>query len=349
LVDEHTKARWMDRETEVLEVDPRQPQPEIIRRAAEVLRDQGLVAFPTETVYGLGANALDPRAVQNIFSAKGRPANNPLIVHVADVEAARELAVNWPPTAAALAERFWPGALSMVVAKRDIVPDVATAGAATVALRVPAHPVALALLRASRLPIAAPSANRSLAVSPTRAEHVLKGLRGRIDLLLDAGPTPGGLESTVLDLSRSRPTLLRPGLVMRSEIEAVVGPIEQLDEPESSAGVPLASPGLMRRHYAPRAKVECVHSGASHRVAELVSQGVKTGWLCLGEVSATPVSANLLTIAMPLDPQKYAARLYAALHACDDSNVERIIVDLPPAEEAWSAVHDRLRRAAAEE
>ncbi len=185
----------------------------------------GLVAFPTETVYGLGADALQPAAVERIFAAKGRPPNNPLIVHVADRAEALTVAATWPETAARLAERFWPGPLTLVLPRRPELPDVVTAGGPTVAIRVPAHPLALALIRAAGIPVAAPSANRSSQVSPTRPEHVLSGLDGRIDLLLAAGPVSGGIESTVLDLTNDPPRLLRPGLVAPAEIEAIIGPI----------------------------------------------------------------------------------------------------------------------------
>jgi len=180
------------RPTVVRRVSAEQPEPSMIHEAAEVLRRGGLVAFPTETVYGLGANALDAQAVESIFVAKGRPPTNPIIVHVADVEAAKSLAASWPAVADQLAKRFWPGSLTLVVPKHSCVPDVVTAGGSTVGIRVPAHPVALALLQAAKLPIAAPSANRATQLSPTTAEHVHRGLDGRVDLILDAGPTSGG-------------------------------------------------------------------------------------------------------------------------------------------------------------
>src|SRR5437763_8542920 len=224
-----------------------------IASAADVLRSGGLVAFPTETVYGLGANALDADAVGRIFAAKGRPAANPIIVHVADAAGVGAVVADWPDAAARLAERFWPGPLTLVLPKRDAVPDVVTAGGPTVAVRVPAHPVAHALLRAAGVPVAAPSANRSSELSPTTAGHVLHGLGGRIDLILDAGPCPGGIESTVLDVTNDPPRLLRPGLVTPAQIEAVIGPIQRFGEP---AGSVLRSPGLLAKHYAPRAPLE---------------------------------------------------------------------------------------------
>src|ERR1700676_1921997 len=220
---------------------------EALCHAAEVLRRVGLVAFPTETVYGLGADALNPAAVARIFAAKGRPANNPLIVHVSSFEQARELTAEWPVQAERLAERFWPGPLTLVLPKRSPVPEIVTAGAATVAVRIPAHFLALGLLRAAGIPIAAPSANRSNQISPTIAAHVLSGVGSAVDLILDCGPTSGGLESTVLDLSSRPPRLLRPGLVPPSAIEQVIGPIEQPRLSLAGAAA-LPSPGTKPRH-----------------------------------------------------------------------------------------------------
>jgi L-threonylcarbamoyladenylate synthase len=330
---------------EILKLDPEAPDSGIIARAAAVLRAGGLVAFPTETVYGLGANALDPAACERIFIAKGRPANNPIIVHGAGAVEARQVVADWPDAAARLAARFWPGPLTLVLPKNAAVPDVVTAGGPTVAVRVPAHPVALALLRAAGIPIAAPSANRSGELSPTRAEHVLRGLRDRIDILLDGGPTPGGVESTVLDLSRSPPRLLRPGLITPAEIEAYIGAIER-PAIVASTSEALPSPGMLARHYAPRATLECVRgSGAARaRVSDLTSQSLKVGWLLFGGSSARSRS-----VIMPTEPKAYAARLYDVLHELDEWGVDRIIVELPPDTDDWLAVHDRLRRAATPE
>jgi L-threonylcarbamoyladenylate synthase len=302
----------------------------------------GLVAFPTETVYGLGANALDRAAVARIFAAKGRPTTNPLIVHVPDIDAAQVLVAPWPSTAQQLAERFWPGPLTLVLPRRPSVPDVVTAGGPTVAVRVPAHPVALALLRACRLPLAAPSANRSSALSPTRAEHVVSGLADRIDLVLDAGPTPGGLESTVLDLTGPRPRLLRPGLVTLPELQAIVGPIAQFAASRSDT---LRSPGLLAKHYSPRTPLELAHDAAP-RVLALLAQGLRVGWVTFGDRASEGVD-NAVIVPMPRDVEGYSAQLYATLHALDEEKLDCIVVDLPPSTDAWLAVHDRLRRAAA--
>jgi L-threonylcarbamoyladenylate synthase len=334
--------------TEVYRLNSPPSDTDAIRRAADVLRSGGLVAFPTETVYGLGANALDAAAVAKIFAAKGRPPNNPLIVHVARIEQARELAAEWPVSAAALAERFWPGPLTLVLAKRSLVPDIVTAGAATVGLRIPAHPVAQALLEAAGIPIAAPSANRSNEISPTTAEHVLKSLSGRIDIVLDGGPTTGGLESTVLDLTTTPPRILRPGLVSPGEIEEAIGAVERPGVLIASSDRPVSSPGQLPRHYAPRAPMEWCAVGSAERVAALAREGCRVGWLTIaGNVRGPRLDANqvrITTIEMPGDPAAYAAQIYAALHALDDAGVERIVVDLPPNEEQWLAVRDRLRR-----
>jgi L-threonylcarbamoyladenylate synthase len=320
---------------------------DIFTRAAEVLRAGGLVAFPTETVYGLGANALDSEAVSRIFTAKGRPANNPIIVHVSEAKEALRVAADWPTTAARLAEQFWPGPLTLVLPRRPEVPDVVTAGGPTVAVRVPAHPVAQALLRAAGLPIAAPSANRSGYLSPTRAEHVLRGLDGRIDMILDGGPVAGGIESTVLDVTTDPPRLLRPGLVSVEQLERLTGPVT-FAAAIVTTDSPLPSPGMLTRHYAPRTPLELAEDDGRSRVMELRSAGLTVGWLPLAPTE--PIEQpEVLTVPMPLDPADYAAKIYAVLHMLDEAGVQRIVVALPPNRIEWLAVRDRLRRAAAPE
>lgn len=330
--------------TEVFRVDPMNPEREPLARAAAILRRGGLVAFPTETVYGLGANALDAVAVGRIFAAKQRPPTNPVIVHAADAAGVRAVVAAWPEMAELLAARFWPGPLTLVLPKRAAVPDTVTAGGPTVAVRVPAHPVALALLRECGLPIAAPSANRATQLSPTTAAHVLRSLDGRIDLLLDGGPTPGGVESTVLDLS-GPPRLLRPGLVSPTALEEVIGPVARPSAIATEAG-PLPSPGMMPRHYAPRTTLECVAVGGAARVGELCRVGLRVGWLALAGEALLDVPGLRVTV-MPADPAGYAASLYAALHALDDADSDRIVVTLPPQGDDWLMIHDRLCRAAA--
>src|SRR6266511_1173404 len=241
-----------------------QADADAVRRAAEVIRAGGLVAFPTETVYGLGADALSAAAVTRIFEAKERPRGNPLIVHLADLSALEEVVARVPARVEDMARRFWPGPLTLVLPRAPAVPLVTTGGLETVAVRVPAHPVAQALLHAASRPIAAPSANRSGRPSPTRAEHVREDLDGRIEIILDGGPTPVGVESTVLDMTSEPPTLLRPGGVTLEELTDCLGEVGVLgSDDEEAAG---RSPGLRYRHYAPRAQVIIVEAGTGERV-----------------------------------------------------------------------------------
>jgi L-threonylcarbamoyladenylate synthase len=345
--------------TEILLVHPHAPQPTIVGHAAEILRRGGRVAFPTETVYGLGANALDPNAVQSIYTAKGRPSNNPLIVHVATIAAARDLTTAWPASAQQLAEDFWPGPLTIILPKAAEIPDIVTGGGSTIALRIPRHPVAMALLTAVKLPIAAPSANRSTELSSTKAEHVLSSLGGRIEMILDGGPTPGGLESTVVDLSGSVPMLLRPGLISPHDLRQVLpelqlaahlrhddipATLEDRTHVEQNSE-PLISPGLMSKHYSPRATLECWASEGWRRVQELLNNGAAIGWLRWGH--ETNLKHVRLKVAnMPATSAEYGSCLFAKLHEMDNAKVTHIVLDLPPAEEHWLAIRDRLRRAA---
>jgi L-threonylcarbamoyladenylate synthase len=325
-----------DRPTRVRTIDPANPAADALQDAAAVLRAGGLVAFPTETVYGLGANAFDPSAVAGIFTAKGRPATNPLIVHIDGESMLRLVAAAWPPLAAKLAGRFWPGPLTLVLLKTPVVPDVVTAGGPTVALRIPGHPVALSLIRAAGVPLAAPSANRSAKLSPTRAEHVRSGLDGRIDLILDGGPTANGIESTVLDVTGGRPVLLRPGPIPVSALEQVVGPIDRRREGHSAG--PLPSPGMLPRHYAPRTPVELFADPTAIRARA----NETTAAVLIGE----PAGVAGTVVRMPADAAGYAARVYDALHELDRRGLSRILIELPPATDEWLAVRDRLTRAA---
>ena len=331
-------------ETEVLRVNPLDPEPEIIDRAANVLAQGGLVAFPTETVYGLGGRAFDAAAVARIFAAKGRPATNPLIVHYAGPPFEASIADPlWPATAQRLTARFWPGPLTLVLPKHPDLPDIVTGGGPTWAVRMPDHAVSYALLSAAG-PLAAPSANVSTAISPTTAEHVLDSLAGRIDLVLDGGPCPGGIESTVLDLTSSPARVLRPGPILPSELSAVVGPVIAPQIDFSREHGPLPSPGTSIRHYAPRARLECYGNKlqAFTRIAELIAGGRFAHWLHRGD-TANLSEAKL--VRMPQSAPDYAAQLYGALHDADRSGADYIIVDLPPDHEDWLAVRDRLRRA----
>lgn len=305
-----------------------------VAEAALLIRAGRLVAFPTETVYGLGANALDAAAVARIFAAKGRPHSRPIICHISSLEMVRQVAAAWPSSAQRLAEKFWPGPLTLVVPKTPAVPDLVTAGLPTVGVRMPAHPIALALLTAARVPIAAPSANRFTEVSPTTAEHVRRSLGDRVDYILDGGPCPVGIESTVLSLVESTPILFRPGGVSRQQIEEVIGPVASA--PEQKGGEAHASPGLHPRHYCPRTRLYLIENG------KVPEQG-SGAYLQLAHPAEGAVTE---VVAMPKDTAGYAARLYEVLHLLDVRGFDWIAVDSPPELPEWEAVRDRLRRAA---
>ncbi|SNB70125.1 L-threonylcarbamoyladenylate synthase [Thermoflexus hugenholtzii] len=338
--------------TRVISIDPERPDPGTIARAAEILRAGGLVAFPTETVYGLGADGLNPKALERLFAAKGRPPTDPVILHIADLETLPRLAREIPPPVWTLAQRFWPGPLTLVLPKQPAVPDLATAGLPTVAVRMPAHPVALALIRAAGTPIAAPSANRFGHVSPTTARHVLEDLESRIDLILDAGPTAIGVESTVLDLTRPVPTILRPGGLPREALEAVLGPVAVFDR--AVAG-PAPSPGMSPKHYAPRTEL-VVLLGPKERLRphlreiarHYVQQGHRVGLLIAEEdraaVADLPVEVAIL--GSEADLAGIARRLYPALRELDQRGLDLILAREFGAEGLGLAIRDRLIRAA---
>ena len=313
--------------------------PDAIRRAAAILRAGGLVAFPTETVYGLGANALSPEACAWVFAAKKRPSFDPLIVHVDDHRTLAAVCDFRDPRAQKLAAAFWPGPLTLVVPKTDAVPDIVTSGLPTVAVRRPAHPVARALLAESALPIAAPSANPFGYISPTLAEHVEKMLGGEVELVLDGGACTVGVESTIIDVSGERPVLLRPGAIPAERIEALVGP---LGRPEP-AGLPRA-PGQLASHYAPRTRLVLVERGAG-----VVSAGERAGLLAFGEplkARATTYAA-VETLSRSGDLLEAAVNLFACLHRLDAQGLDVIHAERVPAEGLGAAIGDRLRRAEA--
>ncbi|HJZ89290.1 MAG TPA: L-threonylcarbamoyladenylate synthase [Gemmataceae bacterium] len=327
--------------TRVLPIDPHDLDSQIVRVAAEVIRRGGLVAFPTETVYGLGANALDEEAVRGIFDAKGRPAGNPLIVHAVGEGMVRQVVADWPPLAHSLAERFWPGAITLVLPKGPAISGIVTGGGDTVAVRWPGHPVAQALIRETGLPIAAPSANRSSELSPTLAEHVERSLGGRIDVILDGGPTANGIESTVLDLTSDPPTVLRPGPISIAELERVVGKVGRGSGGSITGRAP--SPGMLARHYAPRTPIElCADSSElDDRIRKESGSGRRVGVIGIGSDGGSATEF----IRMPADPQVYGARLYAVLHDLDARGFDCIFVEMPPDTDAWVAIRDRLTRA----
>ncbi|MBA4071145.1 MAG: threonylcarbamoyl-AMP synthase [Gemmatimonas sp.] len=324
-------------------VDPEHPSPQVIAAAAEVIRRGRLVAFPTETVYGLGADALSEAAVLGIFAAKGRPSYNPIIAHVASVDHARTLVTHWPDSAGQLAATFWPGPLTLVLPKAPHVPLALTAGRDTVAVRMPVHPVALALIRAADRPIAAPSANRFTELSPTTADHVERGLGARVDMILDGGPTPVGIESTVVDLSGASPVLLRPGTLSRTALERVLGTSLGDPVPAAHATEARPAPGMTDRHYAPRARVVLAPaSDVAAVVTRETATGLRVGAIIIGARASGAVALQRL----PADAAGYAHGLYAAMHAVDDAGCDVACVELPPDAPEWAGVNDRLRRAA---
>ena len=314
-----------------------------VLRAAEVIRAGGLVAFPTETVYGLGADALSEAAVARIFAAKDRPRGNPLIVHLADAASLAAVAVRVPPRAREVAARFWPGPLTLVLPRAPAVPLITTGGLETVAVRVPAHPVARALIEAAGRPIAAPSANRSGRPSPTRAQHVRDDLDGRIAMILDGGPTAVGVESTVLDMTTEPPTLLRPGGVSLEELKGILGAVDVLagDDDEAAS----RSPGLRYRHYAPRAQVVVIEAGSGERaVAPWIEAGRPVALMAQRSVSLE--RPGLKVKIMPGDLAAYARELFGVLRELDSSGVEGIFVEAVPAVGMGRTIMDRLHRAA---
>jgi L-threonylcarbamoyladenylate synthase len=324
-----------------------------VARAAEVLRRGELVALPTETVYGLAANALDAAAVRRIFDAKGRPAHNPIIVHVSDVEMARRCAAEWPDIASRLAAAFWPGPLTMVLRRSAEIPDIVTAGGKTVGLRWPSHPLMQAVIRACDFPLAAPSANRSNELSPTNAGHVARSLSDRISLIIDGGQSQVGIESTVLDISVSPPRLLRPGMIHDESLAAVTG---SLDSKNPVAGETLRSPGLLRKHYAPKARLivlswRDVHDFAA-KLTEIGSacpaSPNRTFVIAHTQIPLGPAAAGLASVSViPHDAEAFARAIYSELHRCDEAGAELIVVEAVPPTAEWRAIQDRLQRAAA--
>ena len=308
-----------------------------VTEAADFLRRGEIVAVPTETVYGLAANALDAAAVRKIFEAKGRPAHNPLIVHVASVEMARSCVAEWPARAEELARKYWPGPLTLVLAKAAVIPDEVTAGGETVAVRWPSHPFMQAVIRRCGFPLAAPSANRSNEVSPTNVGHVVASLEGGVHLAVDGGQCQVGIESTVFDVVSNR--VLRPGMISAKELEAQSG---------SEEGGVLKSPGMLEKHYSPRARMVLANWKSPKEAVELALRDggkLEQTWVIAHDV--IPTDARFRAVAViPHDVEAYARALYAELHRCDEAGAEMILVEMPPSGPEWEGIRDRLRRAA---
>lgn len=327
------------------------PSPDELARAAEILRQGGLVAFPTETVYGLGASALDVEALARVFEVKGRPLFDPLIVHVPGIEQARPLVRQFPELAQTLAARFWPGPLTLVLPKSILVPDLATAGCPTVAVRVPDHPVALELLRLTGVPLAAPSANLFGRISPTTAAHVREQLGDGIDLILDGGPCRVGVESTVVQLTENRPVLLRPGGTPLEEIETLIGPVE-IPAPAARGPVNsgLVSPGTLPQHYAPRTPLTIdsqeVPEAGSAMTAPGAGSTVRVGLLAFTPPAESGRFQQVEVLSPAGDLREATSRFFSALRRLDAAGLDLIVAEMFPEQGLGRALNDRLRRAA---
>jgi L-threonylcarbamoyladenylate synthase len=318
-----------------------------VKRAAKLLRAGEVVALPTETVYGLAANALDEKAVAKIFQIKSRPANNPIIVHIASVEMAKRCVAGWPASADKLAKAFWPGPLTLVLPRAKEIPGMVTAGGTTVGVRWPGHPFIQAVIRECGFPLAAPSANLSSRVSPTNAGHVRQQLGDKISLIVDGGQSQVGIESTVLDLTVSPPQVLRPGMIHAVSLEAVMGNI-----PHPTSHIPhpkLKSPGLLRKHYSPKAKLFVLNWRDEGDLRIQIST-LNPQLLNLHVIAHThvPSGENFARVSvLPHDAEAFARAIYAELHRCDEAGADLIVVEAPPESPEWSGIADRLRRASA--
>ncbi len=340
--------------TKVEKINPEDPEENIIREAASIIRDGGVVAFPTETVYGLGADALQSEGAKRIYEAKGRPSDNPLIIHIADPEALLRITTKVPPAAQALAGAFWPGPLTMILPKSDEVPSETTGGLKTVAVRMPDNPVAQALICASGGFIAAPSANLSGRPSPTRAEHVLEDLDGRIPLILDGGEVGIGIESTIVDLTGEVPQILRPGYITSEMIAKVIGPVE--DDPaltDTDETTHPKAPGMKYRHYAPKAELILVSGGRQSVVdrinalaAENREKKIRTGVLCTVETEPRYHADLVRSIGSREDEKSIAQHLYSLLREFDESGMDQIYSECFSELKIGKAVMNRLEKAA---
>jgi len=330
----------------VLSVSPSEPDPAIIAEAVRVLRSGGLVAFPTETVYGLGARALDPAAIARVFAAKRRPLTHPLIAHVLGAADARALAGSWPERASTLAAAFWPGPLTMVVDRGDHVPPSVSGGGESLAVRAPSHAIARALIAALGEPIAAPSANGYQGLSPTLAAHVVKELGAAVDLVLDGGPCDAGVESTVVDVRGPVVRVLRPGALDLERLRGVAA--VEAGTYTARGGEHRASPGMDARHYAPTARLLIAKTSeeAGQMAVHLASSGQRVGLVVHDAADTAFAEARVLLRRLPCDAVPYARLMYRTLHDLDDAGVDVIVTQAVPEGEAWWAIADRQRRAA---
>ena len=340
-------------ETKVIKVNEKNPEKELIEQAAQLIRHGKLVAFPTETVYGLGANGLDEEAASKIFLAKGRPQDNPLILHVSSMEEVKPLVKSIPKEAEEIAERFWPGPLTMIFERSSLIPDVITGGLDTVAIRMPNHPVALALIKASGVPIAAPSANTSGKPSPTIAQHVIEDLYGKVDMVIDGGATGVGLESTVLDLTTDVPTILRPGGITLEDLRPII-PDVALDLSIIKDGEKIVpkSPGQKYRHYAPKAdmtvycgKIEDIVEAIKGKAGELVEEGKIVGIMATEETKNRYDKGVVISVGTRKDKRTIAHNLFNLLRQFDEKGVDVILAEGVEFEGLGIAIMNRMKKA----
>lgn len=354
-----TKFKGQVMTTKIIKVDKEKPSAKALELAVKMIQQGGLVAFPTETVYGLGGDAENPEASKKIYAAKGRPSDNPLIVHIWDFSQLEEIVSYVPEEARKLADAFWPGPLTMILPKNDKIPLETTGGLQTVAIRMPSHPVARLFLKESNVKIAAPSANTSGRPSPTKAEHVAEDLSGKIDCIIDGGPVDIGLESTIVDLSEGQPTILRPGYINKAMLEEVVGPV-RIDpgilDANKNKNIRPKAPGMRYKHYAPKGDLAIVEGEASdvireinRRVKEDQAKGLKVGVIATEEDRGCYQCDHILTIGSRTDEYSIAHNLYAILREFDALGTEKMYTESFETPKIGNAIMNRLLKAAGHE
>lgn len=340
-------------QTRVVQIENRALFENACSEAVRLIKEGQVAALPTETVYGLAANALDSEAVRRIYEAKGRPATNPLIVHVSSLSMAQSCVITWPIEAERLARHFWPGPLTMVLPRARIIPEVVTGGGGTVGVRFPLHPFIRKVIELCEFPLAAPSANRANQLSPTTAEHVRRGLEGKIPLIVDGGPTSVGIESTVLDLTSLSPTVLRAGMISARQMAEVLGIEVKEGSPAPPGGEPAKSPGTLQKHYSPRARLMLLGWRSENELMQQAAElqrdtGVALAAMHVLAHDRIPQANPFGRVAIiPHDAEAYARAIYAELHRSDELGAQLILAENVPSGEEWNGIRDRLTRASA--
>lgn len=339
--------------TKIISVDELNIVEDQLKEAGNIIKQGGLVAFPTETVYGIGANALDETSIRKIYEAKGRPSDNPLIMHICDESQVAEYVLNISDTAQKLMKAFWPGPLTLIFKKNNIVPSAITGGLDTVAIRMPSHPIAAAIIKYAGVPVAAPSANLSGKPSPTRGRHVIEDLKGRVDMIIDGGKSTLGLESTVLDVSSEKPCILRPGSITKTMIEDIIGSVEYDAHLSNSKEIPRA-PGMKYKHYAPAGNLTIVSSEDESKVVAYINEQVdylhqknkKVGIITPSHTLTLFHSELVLSIGNINNPDEIGSNLFNILRKMDEQQIDEIFSFEYPGEEVSVAVMNRLMKAA---